>query len=89
MDTMHLKDALVLFGSEGSGLTLHLFPLSLRIISKCYGLLCQCAFKHSLNSIWPIDGPGGPAVRVQIPPRAGERVVGDLGLSGGFCRVHR
>ena len=32
MDTMHLKDPLVLFGSEGSVLTLPLFFLSLRII---------------------------------------------------------
>ena len=32
MDTLHLKDPLVLFGSEGSALTLPLFLLSPRII---------------------------------------------------------
>ena len=32
MITMHLKDPLVLFGSEGSSLTLPLFHLSARII---------------------------------------------------------
>ena len=36
MDTMHLKDRLVLFGSEGSSLTLPLLLLSLRIITLCH-----------------------------------------------------
>ena len=38
MDTMHLKYPWVLFGSEGSALTLNLFLLSLRI-----NLLCHCS----------------------------------------------
>ena len=38
MDTLHLKYPMVLFGSEGSALTIHLFLLSLRII-----LLCHCS----------------------------------------------
>ena len=37
MDTMHLKGPLVLFGSEGSDLTLPLLLRSLRII-----ILCHC-----------------------------------------------
>ena len=36
MDTMHLKDPLVLFGSEDSAFTLPLFLLSLRIIMLCH-----------------------------------------------------
>ena len=36
MDTMHLKDPLVLFGYEDSALTLPLFHLSPRIIMLCY-----------------------------------------------------
>ena len=38
MDTLYLRDPLVLFGSEGSTLTLRLFLLSPRII-----LLCHCS----------------------------------------------
>ena len=38
MDTLHLKYHLVLFGSEGSALTLSLFLLSPRII-----MLCNCS----------------------------------------------
>ena len=38
MDTMHVKDPLVLFGSEGFPLTLPLFLLSPRII-----MLCHCS----------------------------------------------
>ena len=38
MDTLHLKDPLVLIGSEGSALTLPLFLLSTRII-----MLCHCS----------------------------------------------
>ena len=38
MDNMHLKDPLVIFGSEGSALTLPLFLLPPRMI-----LLCQCS----------------------------------------------
>ena len=38
MDTLHLKDPLVLFGSKGSALTLPLFLLSPRII-----MLCHCS----------------------------------------------
>ena len=38
MDTLHLKYPLVLFGSEGSALTLPLFLLSPRII-----MLCHCS----------------------------------------------
>ena len=38
MDTMDLKDPLVLFKSEGSALTLPLFLLSARII-----MLCHCS----------------------------------------------
>ena len=38
MDTLHLKDPLVLFGYEGSALTLPLFLLSPRII-----MLCHCS----------------------------------------------
>ena len=36
MDTQHLKDPLVLFGSEGSALSLPLFLLSPRIIMLCH-----------------------------------------------------
>ena len=36
MDTMHLKDPLVLFGSEASALTLPLFPLVPKIIMLCH-----------------------------------------------------
>ena len=36
MDTMLQKDPLVLFGSEGSVLTLPRFLLSLRIIMRCH-----------------------------------------------------
>ena len=36
MDTMHLKDPLVLFGSKASALTLPLFLLSPRIIMVCH-----------------------------------------------------
>ena len=38
MDTLHLKYPLVLFGSEGSALTLPLFLLSHRMI-----MLCHCS----------------------------------------------
>ena len=38
METLHLKDPLVLFGYEGSALTLPLFLLSPRII-----MLCHCS----------------------------------------------
>ena len=38
MDTLHLKDPLVLFWSDGSALTLPLFRLSPRII-----MLCHCS----------------------------------------------
>ena len=38
MDNMYLKDPLVIFGSEGSALTLPLFLLPPRII-----MLCQCS----------------------------------------------
>ena len=38
MDTMRLKDPLVLFGSEGSALTLLLFLFSLSVI-----MLCHCS----------------------------------------------
>ena len=38
MDTMHLKDPLVLFGCEGSALSLPLFLLSPRI-----NMLCPCS----------------------------------------------
>ena len=38
VDTLHLKDPLVLFGSEGSALSLPLFHLSHRII-----MLCHCS----------------------------------------------
>ena len=38
VDTMHLKESLVLCGSEGSPLTLPLFPLSIRI-----SMLCHCS----------------------------------------------
>ena len=36
MDTPHLKDPLVLFGSEGSALTLPLFHLSPTITMFCH-----------------------------------------------------
>ena len=36
MDTLHLKYHLVLFGSEGSALTLSLFLLSPRIVMLCH-----------------------------------------------------
>ena len=36
MDTLHLKDPVVLFGSEGSTLTLPLFRLSPRIILSLF-----------------------------------------------------
>ena len=38
MDTLHLKDRLVLFGSEGSALTLPLFRICKYILTKfsCY-----------------------------------------------------
>ena len=55
MNAMHLKDPLVLFGSEGSGFTL--FLLSLRIIMICH---CSSAITkdHFLviyhNTKWPL-----------------------------------
>ena len=36
MDTLHLKYHMVLFGSEGSALTLPLFLLSTRLIMRCH-----------------------------------------------------
>ena len=61
MDTMHLKDPLVLFGFEGSALSLPLFYLSHALplflnngkgplneknnFMALNGLLCRCAFK--------------------------------------------
>ena len=48
LDALHLKDPLVLFGSEDFVLTVPLFLLSPRILMLCHlTFVYQCAFKHS------------------------------------------
>ena len=47
VDTLHLKYPLVLFGSEGSALTLPLFFLSPRIIT-----ICHCSSTMTNEYFW-------------------------------------
>ena len=63
MDTLHLKYALVLFGTElGSLLTLHLFLLSLKII-----MLCQCYPTMTKDHFWIIVYATKLPLRVDVP----------------------
>ena len=64
MDTMHLKDSLVLFPSEGSALTPPPFLLSLRIIilrhcpstmTKVHFLVIVCGTKWPLSANVPLN----------------------------------
>ena len=71
MDTMHLKDPLVLFGSEGSAFTVPLFLLSLRIIMFCH--IYSTMSKHHFlvmfyGTKWPLcaDVPLNPHASIHF-----------------------
>ena len=56
VDTMHLGDPLVLFGSEGSALTLPIFLLSPRIIMPvhCLTMTKDPFLKMRYGTKWPL-----------------------------------
>ena len=64
MDTMHLKDPLVLFGPEDSACTLTPFLLSLTIIMLCHCSLTYTYIKYAIRYIKHIYNKTATAVQL-------------------------